>query len=181
MKTLFLLLLISESLFCKAGQIPLLELTSDGVPPVVVKVDSTLSAEVLYKRALDWVKKYYENPDMVIKSKDEGSMIRIEAYNDAFFYRENPPNTIPSREVYGLNYILEISFKNGRYKFDFQPDDKLYVNHGALALFTVYDLVRDKDIYGKSYQQARESFTKRMNSINESLHNYLTGNKTGDW
>ncbi|GHC57695.1 hypothetical protein [Ulvibacter litoralis] len=76
---------------------------------LIVKIDS-LSAEELYNKSIRWVKETYKQPDEVIKMSIENNKLRIESI-------------IPKSYCFlgvcdDSKYIIVLSFKNGRYKFE---------------------------------------------------------------
>jgi hypothetical protein len=76
---------------------------------IIVPVDSMKAADS-YRKCVEWIGKTYNNPESVIKSKIEGSSIRIEGSADNLIYGPG---------LSGLSkYQVEISFRDGRYKFD---------------------------------------------------------------
>jgi len=76
---------------------------------IVVAVDS-VSAKDQYKKCIEWIGKTYKNPNEVIKSKIDSSSIRIEGASNGLVNI--------SGVSYPTRYQVEISFREGRYKFD---------------------------------------------------------------
>lgn len=77
---------------------------------IVVPVDSMKSIDI-YSKCIEWVGKTYNSPEDVIKSKIEGRSIRIEGSADGLLYTLGGV-------TYLTRYQVEISFRDGRYKFD---------------------------------------------------------------
>jgi len=80
---------------------------------VVTECEGKTQAE-LYKKALDWVYITYKNPKEVIKAHILNEYIRIEgASTDLVCF-----NILGNKSCNTSKYIIEISFKDGKYKFD---------------------------------------------------------------
>jgi hypothetical protein len=80
---------------------------------VVLKIDS-LNQSKLYNKTIDWVKENYINPDEVIKAKFENEKIRFNGFKENAFLM-----TILATPMYlDGRYTIEISFKDGKLKFD---------------------------------------------------------------
>ena len=71
---------------------------------VIVECEKKTQSE-LYKKTLDWVAVIYNTPSAVLKGQIENDYIRIEG---------SAKDVIAS----GMKYQIEISFKEGKYKFD---------------------------------------------------------------
>lgn len=75
-----------------------------GMTDYVVTNVNGKTAPDIYKKIIDWIKVTYKNPDKVILSTIENEYIRFEGIS-----------TISSLNC---KYQIEISIKDGRYKFD---------------------------------------------------------------
>ena len=112
-KNLLLLIttVIYSTLFSQETQ--KLKLTPEGVAPIILSIDG-LSASEIYKKSLDWVQETYKNPDKVLKANIENKKIRIDGFS---------PNALSFGNMvvnnWGVSYSLEISFKEGRCRYDY--------------------------------------------------------------
>jgi len=79
---------------------------------VVTQCEGKTQAE-LYKKALDWVSVTYKNPKEVIKAQIENDYIRIEGSSNSLICLN-----ILVKNCSNATYQIEISFKEGKYKFD---------------------------------------------------------------
>jgi hypothetical protein len=99
-------------------------------PPVVLPVDSIThlityeavtqvpgaTAEILYKRALDWFNSYYKNPAEVIRENDaaKGKIV-----GKSRFRIYNPPDKEGTKTDVGLvQYTITVGAKEGRFKYE---------------------------------------------------------------
>jgi len=71
------------------------------------------TAPEIYKKVMDWVKVTYKNPDKVILSTIENEYIRFEGSSQALYALN-----IMGKKYYDTKYQIEISIKDGKYKFD---------------------------------------------------------------
>jgi hypothetical protein len=156
------------------AELPSFSLTSTGVPPIIVTVDST-PVETMYKRALNWVQEYYRNPDQVLRSKIDNDKIRIEGFNSRAFYR-----IFKAKTFYQSSYTLEIEFKPGKYRMTYTPGSIL-TDDNSPVYFTWSDLLTEKDRNGNSYKDALASFVAGLNELNQSFYDYVTGKKKDEW
>ena len=79
---------------------------------VVTQCEGKTQVE-LYKKALDWVSVTYKNPKEVIKAQIENDYIRIEGSSNSLICLN-----ILGKKYNNATYQIEISFKDGKYKFD---------------------------------------------------------------
>lgn len=80
---------------------------------VVTQVEGKTATEI-YKKAIEWIKVTYKNPDKVILSTIENEYIRFEGSSNAFY----SVTTILGKTYYPAKYQIEINIKDGKYKFD---------------------------------------------------------------
>ena len=109
----FVLFLILVSYSCKSQD--RFEYKENGLVPnyIVMEID-TLSQSALYNRCYRWIQETYKNPSEVIKMQIENEKIRFEGYSKAITYM----NAIGTKNYYDAMYTIEVSFKEGRFKFD---------------------------------------------------------------
>jgi hypothetical protein len=88
--------------------------TKDGFTDFVVTPVDGKNKSVLYNKALDWISVTYKNPNVVIKAKIENEYIRFEGSNNNMLCIK----TLGIKNCELANYQIEVSFKDGKYKFD---------------------------------------------------------------
>ena len=81
---------------------------------IVVNVEGK-SAPEIYKKVIEWIKITYKNPDKVILSTIDNEYVRFEGSSGAL-YSINIP--LMGKSYQETKYQIEISIKDGRYKFD---------------------------------------------------------------
>ncbi|MDX1278381.1 DUF4468 domain-containing protein [Oceanihabitans sediminis] len=151
-------------------EIPQLKLTPDGVEPIVVEVEG-MSASEIYQKALDWVKESYKNPEEVLKAKFKGQKIRLNGYKSSAWWHKSVGYT----HYMNMDYTLEISFKDGRYRFDYIIG-QFYLDGGQKTLYSYDAFYRKKDgSVKRSYTDAVPSLEKTMNDLSLSFYNYVSG------
>lgn len=140
---------------------------------VITEVDG-LTSEELYNKTLKWIKTNYTNPDEVINTTIENEKVRFTGVKQNF--------TSSSSVLFTVRYIIEVSFKDGRYKFDII--DNQTRNNQVIDYFP-YDLKDGSRIYkdnGKPRKIAVvlfDGFKDLYNDIYNDLYSHLTSNK--DW
>ena len=153
------------------------QLDKNGISDFVVTEVPGKTKEELYRQTLNWINKTYKNPDKVILGKVENDYIRIEGYqSDMFCMASNCQEG---------KYQIEISFKDGKYKFQIF---ELKQNVGSYNWVAV-DFNSNKDFYfdnnglKKKFQRYSE-IPQYFNDLNKSLLNYIEGKSEqlkNDW
>jgi len=165
-----LLLLIAVLLYgASFSQVtPKLQLTPEGIEPVTLNVDG-LSASEIYKKSLDWVQETYKNPDEVLKANIENKKIRIDGFSpDALSFK----NMVVVS--WGVSYSLEISFKDGRCRYDY--DINYFTgSDGGRTVITYVDFYKKNGDIRKSYLPAVSSLENTINDLLLNYYNYITG------
>ena len=178
MKNLFLTLTIFLSNLSFGQEIPQLKLTPNGVEPIVVEVDNISTAE-LYKKALNWVQETYKNPDKVLKANIENEKIRIDGFaSNAWWYK-----SMGIQNSYNMEYSIEISFKDGRYRFEYIVG-QFFIDGGQKVLYDYKTFYKKDGEIRKSYVDAVPSVEQTMNELSLSFYHYVAGkttNKEKDW
>lgn len=80
---------------------------------IVTQVEGKTAPEI-YNKVIEWIKVTYKSPEKVILSTIENEFIRFEGSSDSFYAM----NSI-SKIYVPVKYIIEISIKDGKYKFDY--------------------------------------------------------------
>ncbi len=80
---------------------------------IVTPVEGKTTSEI-YKKVIEWIKVTYKNPDKVILSTIENEYIRFEGSSDSFYAMN-----VLSKIYVPVKYQIEISVKDGKYKFDY--------------------------------------------------------------
>jgi hypothetical protein len=112
-KILFVLLMV----VCYSSNAQETEFTFDserGMTDFVITPVEGKTAPEIYKKIIQWIKVTYKNPDKVILSTIENEYVRFEGSSDNF-YAMNPISKI----YVPVKYEIEISIKDGKYKFDY--------------------------------------------------------------
>lgn len=146
-------------------------------PYLVVDVEGKKAKE-LYDTALNWIKETYENPDKVLKMQIDGKKLRFEGYKERLISINNSF----AKLNYNGTYNIELSFKDGKYKFEcynleyFVPTTA-YVKGGKTP---VYLKSAAKEKYFKKngfirtyYKEFPENIQSLLNGLNDSLKKYL--------
>lgn len=88
--------------------------TKDGFTDFVVTTVEGKTQQELYKKTLEWIQVTYKNPKEVLLAQIENDYIRFEGFK---------PNTLCLNSLgmlicENIKYQIEVSFKDGKYKFD---------------------------------------------------------------
>lgn len=142
---------------------------------IVVEIDS-ISKQDLFNKTINWIKDNYKNPDEVIKTTIDNSKIRMEGYGSNIIkYKGWGVLDIPGK------YIIEISFRDGKYKFD--PLGVTYILDQPIGEVPI--LISDTSQYYKNrkgeinnmFKYFPLSVENLFNDLNKSLYDYILNNK----
>lgn len=162
---------------------------------IVVPVESA-TASALYKKSVDWIKVTYSDPSKAILSTIENEYIRFMALGDYICFDESNPKAV-NLDCYNVKYEIEISFKDGKYKFDiislqrFETPSQ-YITGGwkNVLVFTtgITEEELSKILFKKDGTLKKQYITisksaDYFNSVNESLLKYITSSnkEKKDW
>lgn len=182
MKKIIALLLFSSSVFAQDSTFTFTQkgFTDYVVTPVPGKLQNDL-----YKKAIDWVAVTYKNPKEVMKAQIENDYIRIEGTKDGLV-SGFMGSTFP------IKYVIEISFKESRYKFDIISIEYLVpANQYGPGGWKNYELTNVEDHYKKNgelkskYENEHKTFPDYFNGLNKELQTFLNSNsipsKKSEW
>ena len=112
-KLLFILLLTSASINAQEAEFTFNN--EKGMTDFIVTNVEGKTAPEIYKKAIEWIKITYKNPDKVILSTIENEYIRFEGSSGSFY---SINLGFMGKSYQQTKYEIEISIKDGRYKFD---------------------------------------------------------------
>ncbi len=105
-KIIYTLLMTASFTNLCFSQDSLFKVTGEGITDYIVTTCETKTQSEIYKKTIEWISFTFKNSNEVIQSQIENDMIRIEGFTESFNGTSN------------AKYIIEISFKEGKYKFD---------------------------------------------------------------
>uniref|UniRef100_UPI0040474E83 hypothetical protein n=1 Tax=Flavobacterium sp. TaxID=239 RepID=UPI0040474E83 len=85
-----------------------------GMTDYIVGTVENKTASDLYKKVIEGIKVTYKNPDKVILSTIDNEYVRFEGFSSSLWCI----NGLGMKTCYDTKYQIEISFKDGKYKFD---------------------------------------------------------------
>ena len=168
------------------GQDSLFILNQDGLTDYIVTNCDGKTQNDLYKKTLDWILVTYNTPSSVIKAQIENNYIRIEGSAGHLVRTGGFGAT-----SWLTRYQIEISFKDGKYKFDILNIEN-YIPPGQYNVggwYTALDFKRKSYLndegevrpYYKNYHEIPSYF----NSLNMSLKSFIQSenipSKSKDW
>ncbi|OYX85133.1 MAG: hypothetical protein B7Y83_05940 [Flavobacteriales bacterium 32-34-25] len=157
---------------------------------VVTSVEGKTAPEI-YKKVLDWIKLTYKNPEKVILSTIENEYIRFEGIDNTFY-----SVGIMGKNYRDVKYQIEISVKDGKYKFDlismyayWQSTSRSSGGWSEVTIFNGNSTKEslEKSIYNKSgelrgYYKYTPEVVIYYNKLNKSLFDSInTSSKNNDW
>lgn len=158
-------------------EIPQLKLTSEGVEPIVIKVDN-MSASKIYEKAQNWVKETYKNPDKVLKANIENEKLII----DGLAQNAWCTKTLGVNSCADMTYRLEISFKENKYRFKYIIED-FFESDGTKLTFNYKKFYKKNGALRKMNAKKVDGLNNTINNLSQNFYNYITGitDKKDDW
>jgi hypothetical protein len=134
---------------------------------IVTKVENKTTNEI-YGKTINWIKETYKNPDKVIKMEIENEKVRINGVaSDLLFVK---------KMSFNLDYVIEISFKDGKYKFELVSLSTEGADYKKIPNFKT-----DNKLI-KNFGDSPNKIEAYLNNLNENLKNYILGQKKKeDW
>lgn len=188
MKKIVLGLLMLVSFYSNA-QPTEFKFTKEGFTDYVVGVVEGKTAQELYKKTLDWISVTYKNPKEVIKAQIENDYIRLEGVKSSMLCTKS----LGLMNCSDGRYLIEISFKDGKYKFDltkleqYIPPSQYTVTSGwsEVGLANTSGYYKDNGDLRSVFKLYPTAIETEFNSLNMSLIDFLKSDtipsKKSDW
>ena len=187
MKRILLALLMAVSFYSNAQETEF-KFTKEGFTDYVVGNVEGKTAQELYKKTLDWISVTYKNPKEVIKAQIENDYIRIEGAKSNLLCFKSLGMLMCS----DVRYQIEISFKDGKYKFDLTKLEQYtkpsqYVSGGwsEVGLTNTSYCYKDNGDLKSLFKLYPTAIETEFNSLNTSLKDFLKSDtipsKKSDW
>ncbi|WP_313030069.1 hypothetical protein [Soonwooa sp.] len=142
---------------------------------VITNVPEKKQSEI-YSKSKEWIERTFKNPDFVTKGDIVNDYIRFETVDKNYFC-QNDKNQLLFN-CYTVKSVVELSFKDGRYKFDVLSTSMLVPRFGGGVEYMEIDF-KDKTYYKKdksvrsSVEKLFRLVPKYYNSMNGDLSNYI--------
>ena len=120
MKKIVLGLIMLTSFFTNAQETEFTFTAEKGMTDFIITPIAGKTTSEIYKKAIEWIKLTFKNPDKVILSTIENEFIRFEGFSETLYsYNAMGQHYEPTK------YEIEISIKDGKYKFDLKSMQSL--------------------------------------------------------
>ena len=151
------------------------QFNENGLTDYLVKEFEGVSQQELFDSTVNWIKETYKNPEEVIKARIDNEKVRFEGFKSSAFN-----TTVLFKEYRDGKYSIEISFKEGKLKFDpigleqFTPSSK-YVTGGwsDIPLNVGAWSYRKNGKLRSTFKTYPSSIETIFNEIIASLNDYL--------
>jgi len=178
MKKLISLLLLTQFSYAQYT------FTKEGLTPTEIITESdSASAKNLYAKSIDWIKESFEDPDEVIKARIDGKKIRFKGVTKNAYHTQVGLHTA----TYDLRYAIELSFKEGRYRFKVLKVEQ-FTNGAVQVGWMDFDMTDGSWLYKKNgkikkrFLYVAKGLEDTFNSIYKSHNNYINGlSSEDDW
>ena len=181
-KLLIVALLITQFAFSQSASKYVT--SKDGFTDYVVTEVPGKSKEELYTKVIEWLNKTYKNPKEVIKAQIENDYIRIEGIKSNMLCVISGASS-----CFDVRYQIEISFKDGRYKFDvtkieqYAPPSRVWLDIPINGDFKGY--FKESGEIKPMFKLLPDAFQSTFNGLNKDLESFLKSesipSKKGNW
>jgi hypothetical protein len=163
-------------------------MSKEGFTDYVVTQCEGKSQSEIYKKTLDWLNVTYKNPKEVLKANLENDYVRFEGSSPSLVCL----SSLGMKTCYNTKYQIEVSFKEGKYKFDI-IEIQYYVNSSQYSPggWSQFPMVGMEYYYNKkgeiksTFKNFPEFIPPYFNDLNKSLHDFVMSNeipsKKQDW
>lgn len=171
MKKIYLILFVvlSYSGFIDAQTVPEFKLTKDGIKPVVIKFDTSYSANLIYTRVKEWIALNNKYPKSVTRIDNENSLIKFSCYKkDAWISNIN--NVDYWNE---MQYTFKVEIKKAKCRITFASDEERYKFW-----------YNDDGTLKERFKESEATFESTVNETLTSLYNHIKGTEktpAEDW
>lgn len=149
------------------AQLPKMEITKDGIKPIIVEVPN-MSAESIYKKVYNWVQRNFENPNEVIKGNIEGEFLRINIFDKKGYEYKALGGIYRS----GAEYTIEIDIKDNQYVFASKIENLLDAG-GYVYKFKPKSYFKKNGQVKTRKEIEINSLKKMLNSRNSVIYKYI--------
>ncbi|MCF6213539.1 MAG: DUF4468 domain-containing protein [Flavobacteriaceae bacterium] len=174
MKKIILIALLASTV--TFGQVPKLELTPNGIEPIIINVDMK-QASTIYNKTIEWLENSYEAPDDIIFENIENKKLGIKDVEKTVWIA----NRIGVDVNYDMEYTLKIEFKNDRIRIKYTLGN--FLKDGKKLTTTYKDLFKKIDGSVRyNYDNAVTGIEEKLNAKTQSLNDFIMGINNGeDW
>jgi hypothetical protein len=134
-------------------------------------LETKLTDDIIYNRAIEWVNKTYQNPDKVLTGKVTNKSLNLSGYSEnAWYYK-----SLGLAYFYNTTYGIYITIDKGHVEFVF--DEKKHISSNTSAGPTYIDSrswFKDDGEYRKAYNTAKETYERTINNLWFSFVNTIT-------
>lgn len=172
-KVVMLILLVSGIMNAQETEF---KFTKDGFTDYVIGTVPNKTASEMYKKSIDWINITYKNPREVIKAQIENDYIRIEGISSSMLCKK----ILLSNICENGRYQIEISFKDGKYRFDVISLES-YLNASQynsggwypVGLTNTSYAYKESGELRSTYKNYPEEIESTFNSLNNELKKIL--------
>ena len=149
-------------------------LSKDGLTDYIVTECKGKTQSEIYRKTLNWISVIYNTPSAVLKGNIENEYIRIEGSSKDMFALN-----FFGKDFCSATYQIEISFKDGKYKFDII--ELKYFNEEAFPgpTWKEFNLNNASIYYSKRgrisnvFKYLPDTLPQYLNNLNSSLKNFV--------
>ncbi|HLA55555.1 MAG TPA: DUF4468 domain-containing protein [Flavobacterium sp.] len=134
---------------------------------IVIEIPSKTKEEI-FNKTMNWVKETWTNPDIVLKMKIDNEKIRVGSIAKGLIKVKG--------YAFDLNYIIEISFKDNKYKFDIIS----LTTENTADYLNLPNFKTEKRMI-KNFGSTPTDIENYFNALNQNLKNYILGTSEEKW
>ena len=159
---------------------------AEGLSPFIVVKTEGKTKEELYKKTIEWINKNYNKPSEVIKAQIENDYIRFQGVSKDKYCFTNIFTMCSD-----IRYEIEVSFKDGKYKFevlkleDYYKDTKGFGSWSEVKYKDSWTHFKNTGEVRKMYAENIKGITSFFDELSKNLYDYIYNQhetaKQNDW
>ncbi len=159
---------------------------AEGLSPFIVVKAEGKTKEELYKKTIEWINKSYNKPSEVIKAQVENDYIRFQGVSKDKYCFTNIFTMCSD-----IRYEIEVSFKDGKYKFevlkleDYYKDTKGFGSWSEVKYKDSWTHFKNTGEVRKMYADNVKQITAFFDELSKNLYDYIYNQnetaKSNDW
>ncbi|KFC20951.1 DUF4468 domain-containing protein [Epilithonimonas lactis] len=183
MKKILLFAILISGLFSSQTANEFSLTKENGLTDYVVTETPNKTKEEIYKKTLDWINRTYQRADDVIQGQIENEYVRFQGVDKSSLCK-NPNNNLIFTCI-EIRYQIEISVKDGKYKFDVLETEQHNYMYPKFSSNPWMPLEYKFDKKGNVKPQKVSELPREYNRLNENLKDYILNgaetNVKNDW
>lgn len=183
MKKLLLIAILISGFFYSQTPTEFSLTKENGLTDFVVTETPNRTKEEIYKKTIDWINRTFQRADVAIQGQIENEYVRFQNYDNVTLCKNPNNNLIFTCQK--IRYQIEVSVKDGKYKFDLINLERPNVMYPQFSIepwdALPFDFNRKGELRNKILKEIPIEFNRLNNSLQEYILNGSESSIKDDW